>query len=59
MSLVKMKEAAVGLQIEEPTSEPTCKINFENSQNRVYYVGQLVTGCVNLSINEAVTVTGK
>lgn len=44
----------------EPNGEPTCKIHFENNNpNRVYYTGQLVTGCVNLSINEATAVQCK
>lgn len=46
-------------KFEEPNGEPTCKINFENNQNRVYYTGQIVTGCVNLTINETTTVRGK
>lgn len=44
---------------EEPNGEPTCKINFENNPNRVYYTGPVVNGCVNLTINEAVTVRCK
>lgn len=44
---------------EEPNGEATCRIHFENNQNRVYYTGQVVTGRVNLVINEATTVRGK
>ncbi len=44
---------------EEPNGEATCKINFENNQSRVYYTGQVVSGSVNLTINEATTVRGE
>lgn len=43
----------------QPANEPSCKIYFENIQNRVYYAGQVVTGYANLTINETVTVGGK
>lgn len=65
-SAIKMSEktekVVANVQIsnnEEPNGEPTCKTIFENNQNRVYYTGQVVTGCVSLTINETTTVRGK
>lgn len=58
----KIEKIGASAQIpnnEEPNGEPTCKINFENNPNRVYYTGQVVSGCVQLSINETTTVRGK
>lgn len=49
----------VNAKNEEPNGEPTCKIYFENNPNRVYYTGQIVAGCVNLTINEVTNVRGK
>lgn len=47
-------------QFSEPDSnEPRCEIHFENSQNRVYYTGDTVNGCVNLTIDEPVSVKGE
>lgn len=58
----EMEMASAGVQIaknDEPNGEPTCKFYFENNPNRVYYTGQVVNGCVNLTIYEAITVKGK
>lgn len=46
-------------KFEEPDGETTCLITFENNPKRVYYTGQVVTGCVVLAINKPITVRGK
>lgn len=51
---MKIKLNEEGTENEDVIAE----IHFDNSQNRVYYVGQTVSGCVNLKFYQAKTVKG-
>lgn len=46
-------------KFEEPGDETTCSIIFENNPKRVYYTGQVVTGCAHIAINKPTVVRGK
>lgn len=57
----KLEKPMDSLQItnnEEPNGELKCEITFDNNENRVYFTGQTVTGCVRLIVNETITVRG-